>query len=179
MLDLSEIRAVTDKATPGPWILEGDCGYIRSRPTPDANITIPDKLTICMVKQYKDAPFICGSRQWVPALCDEVEVGRAALIKKEEQNLSLQNIHDMDKGRIDDLKKQVQAALGTANMWTDAEEKRREETAVLHRALEMACERMGDLDWCLIPCEGISCTKSCKKCLKKYFIERAREEMEK
>lgn len=81
------------------------------------------------------------------ALCDEVEADRA---------------------RIAELKKQVQAALGTANMWTDAEEKQRKETAVLKRALEISIETVSPY------VRPVTKWEMCK-----HYIQRARKEMKK
>lgn len=109
MLDLNEIRAVTDKATPGPWSLQDDMdgGY---------DLLDSTHCNIGRVEFEEDAAFIASARQWVPALCDDVE----------RLNCELSRI----RSNASDDKKQLRKCI--------AEEK--EDNAVLKRALEMACD---------------------------------------
>lgn len=77
MIDLAEIRAACDAATPGPWDVE----TIRD---------LDESFVICDVVRWRGytnslnfgedrrtAEFVAQSREWLPALVDEVEQLRA------------------------------------------------------------------------------------------------------
>jgi hypothetical protein len=101
MLDIKAIRAVTDQATSGPWSLhrysvdDWNGNQICGDFTSDDN-----------------KKFIAAARQWVPALCDEVE-------------------------RID---AEMHKLVDECNRWADIAYKAEEERNVLKRALELEVE---------------------------------------
>ena len=78
-LNISEIRAVTDNATQAPWISEGT-----ERTKDYYEINIPGSHEqgfppVATSNADYNAAFIASARQWVPALCDEVEADRAEI----------------------------------------------------------------------------------------------------
>lgn len=66
-MNIAEIRAATDKATPGPWTIDYDGS---GNGTHDIRT---EKVRIGGIYLDKNAAFIAASRQWVPTLCDRVE----------------------------------------------------------------------------------------------------------
>lgn len=85
-MNLAEIRAIAEKATPGPWehILNDEHGR-----------SIFHRFEICKIIKVSstfsedDAAFIAGSRQWVPALCDRVEEQDKQLADKDAEIATL------------------------------------------------------------------------------------------
>lgn len=71
MLDLSEIRAVTEKTTSGPWNRNGD--------------ELEHDGWMAEFVRDEDAEFCAASRQWVPTLCDEVEADRVRIAELESR----------------------------------------------------------------------------------------------
>lgn len=101
MINIDEIRTVVEKATSGPWS--------RHRYSVDdwnGNQICGD------FTSDDDKKFIASARQWVPALCDEVERIGAEMHK----------------------------AVDECNRWADKAYKAEEERDVLKRALELAVE---------------------------------------
>lgn len=91
-LNIAEIRAVAEKATPGPWehILNDKHGR-----------SIFHRFEICKIIKVSstfsedDAEFICRSRQWVPALCDRVEEQDKQLADKGAEIATLRRALEM------------------------------------------------------------------------------------
>jgi hypothetical protein len=81
---LDEARAAAEAASVGPWrISDPDpidehsyLSVVRLRP-PGSEFVAEDWIAE-IVAEESDATFIAGARQWVPALCDEVEALRVS-----------------------------------------------------------------------------------------------------
>ena len=78
MLNLDEIRAVTEAATPGPWkaVDKGNTVPFHAVFAPSIDGSKPVNICSGISPKTGNANFIASARQWVPVLCDEVEAGR-------------------------------------------------------------------------------------------------------
>jgi hypothetical protein len=66
---IEELRALAEKATPGPWTVEVglDADDVRARPSLNCSIATAQRC------EEDDARFIAAAREALPALLDEVE----------------------------------------------------------------------------------------------------------
>lgn len=55
--------------------------------------------------------------------------------------------------------------------------KAKQEISMLKKALEMACETMGEQGYCPVPETSHPYNETCEKCMAEYYIQRAKEEM--
>lgn len=154
-LDLKKIREVTEKATYGPWKVEYKevakfknlGGMYVDRIVSDNGYTAGDSA--------EDLNFIANSRQWVPALCDEVE-----RLREENENLKAV-IKDQGNSMLEKdqriavlkraLKTCVSDATGKFCPWAIKTGRRR------------CSEHPRERDW------------KCASCAPEYYIQQAKE----
>ena len=163
MLDLSEIRAVTEKTTPGEWkVVEHGNTVPSLAVVNEVYWENPKQVNVCSSispNREADADFIASARQWVPALCDEVEADREKIKAMESDEIN-------SEMNLESLTAEVEGLNA--------------EVAVLHRALHlMACDICDNIH--RLQDEGIiKITRDStagQECA--VYIQRAREEMEK
>lgn len=77
-MNIDEIRAVTDKATSGPWKLLTRGNTVKS-------LAIEGVCGGMKFIDRSDAAFIASARSWVPTLCDEVEADRKKIAELEKK----------------------------------------------------------------------------------------------
>jgi hypothetical protein len=86
--EIERLRALADRATPGPWSIGEDAreaaATLRAQPrsaTTGAAVGAPVDVIIPFGRAYSDAALIAASRNAIPALLDEIERLQGALVK--------------------------------------------------------------------------------------------------
>lgn len=160
MLNIEEIKAREQAATPGPWIV-GDGTKQSFFNGKNAVISQDGRYVVADRAVYPDVPdfneqvffnmaFIAHSRTDIPALIAEVE-------RLTEENAET-------KARLDRF---VEAGFKVG-----------EENATLKKALELMCEQFKDEGNCILEgCTGLTCIQDCAKCMHDYFIHQAQEQL--
>lgn len=177
-LNIAEIRAVAEKATPGPWWYDRNetiwGGAIGRNAATGKQIVHDDDMSFTLSPE--NAAFIAASREWVPALCDRVE--------ELEKQLAVKN------AEITGLNGRVAESDSLLADHAEALRDEKRECATLRRALEMACNDAADEqcpnEFDLYTCEKCAdCTHESEshtdggrdaQCWFDYFIQQAQEE---
>ena len=75
---LAELRALSDKATPGPWFFDDEDGHIYT----GGDFAVLNYATTRLESPDDDAPFIAASRTAIPELLDAIERVKKAVVKE-------------------------------------------------------------------------------------------------